>query len=273
MPTNPDTPLASEFLEPLDDREGPALRQSTAQRDAAVRAAVDRALPVRRQVFERRRLSVLLVAAALAIPGIGLALILGHPWSAASAPTPTPTTTGGASLVPSAPREAPRSPPLEPLPEPPGEVDSPDEPAAPTTPEAGASAPTRGAQPANAQDSLLLANQLRREGRWADAAKAYSRIARVYPGTAQGSVASLAAASLHLEHLNDPRGALGLYQAARKSAGLSAEAELGIANSYRALGDRAGEIAALRRLVSAHPEGLLQQRAQRRLDALLAAKP
>jgi tetratricopeptide (TPR) repeat protein len=121
---------------------------------------------------------------------------------------------------------------------------------------------------ASAADSLKAANELRRQGRWAEAENAYSEIARGYPGSSQGSVAALAAASLRLEHLNDARGALALYQASLRTAGLSAEAELGIANCYRALGERDKEIAALKRLVSAYPKALFRKRVQSRLKAL-----
>jgi tetratricopeptide (TPR) repeat protein len=86
-------------------------------------------------------------------------------------------------------------------------------------------------------------------------------------------VAALAAASLHLEHLNDAHGALALYQRSLRTSGLSAEAELGIANCYRALADREREIAALRRLITAYPGSLFHERAARRLQALQATRP
>jgi tetratricopeptide (TPR) repeat protein len=120
---------------------------------------------------------------------------------------------------------------------------------------------------------LKTANQLRRQGRWADAERAYSEVLVTYGATAQGPVAALAAASLRLEHLGDPQGALRLYQTALRSSSLSAEAELGIANCYRALGDRDAEMRALRRLVATHPHAAFHERAAARLRALEAGKP
>ena len=125
----------------------------------------------------------------------------------------------------------------------------------------------------SAADLLKAANQLRRQGQWAEAERAYANIARHYGASAQGPVAALAAASLRLEHLSDPRGALRLYQSAKKAPSLSAEAELGVANCYRALGDREAEIAALRRVTAAHPEALFHDRAVRRLQTLESQTP
>jgi hypothetical protein len=64
-----------------------------------------------------------------------------------------------------------------------------------------------------------------------------------------------------------------LYQAALRASSLAAEAQLGIADCYRALGDRGAEIAALRRLSAEHPEALFHERALHRLQALEAGKP
>jgi tetratricopeptide (TPR) repeat protein len=76
-----------------------------------------------------------------------------------------------------------------------------------------------------------------------------------------------------LEHLGDPKGALRLYQSALRASSLSAEAELGIANSYRALGDRDGEIRTLERLVIAYPNAAFREQVEARLRTLEAKKP
>jgi tetratricopeptide (TPR) repeat protein len=125
----------------------------------------------------------------------------------------------------------------------------------------------------SAADSLKAANKLRGKGRWSEAAQAYSRIARRYPSSAQGSVAALAAAALYLEHLGDPNTALRYYQRSLKTAGLSAEAQYGIANCYRALGNRQAEARWLDRLVKSVPGGLYSDRAQRRLRVLEGSEP
>ena len=87
-------------------------------------------------------------------------------------------------------------------------------------------------------------------------------------------VAQLASATLHLEHLGDARGALATYRralAARPGGELGEEARWGVAEATRALGDRAGEAAALAAFLDAHPGSALAPAAQRRLAALSSA--
>lgn len=140
-----------------------------------------------------------------------------------------------------------------------------------SAPSSSVRSPPPNGRPASVADALQAANELRRQARWADAARAYSRIATDYRATAQGSVAALAAAALHLEHLHDARGALRLYQAALAARGVAAEAQLGIADCYHVLGDRDAEVSALDRYVSDYPAALSRERAARRLSALQGA--
>jgi tetratricopeptide (TPR) repeat protein len=267
MSVHPDSLSDDALLEVLDDRAGPSLPLSEREAEARVQAAVLRALPAGGKPFLRRRSPALLLAAALAVTGVSAAFVLTRSGFTGAATDAAP--------VPANPRAelAPRSgsqqklevaPPVVPEPSPVSD--------APDVVSSSGSERGSGAR-SNPLDLLKAANQLRGQGRWAEAERAYAHIASSYGGTAQSPVAALAAASLRLEHLNDPRGALRLYQAALRAPSLSAEAELGIADCYRALGDRAAEIAALRRLTSAHPEALFHERAQRRLQALEARKP
>lgn len=255
MSVNPDSLSDGALLEVLDERAGPALPLSEREAEAAVQAALGRALPARGKPFLRRRRSALLLAAALGVTGISAALVLTRSGLVGSRTKGVPVPARPASAL--ATRTSSSAVPLAASARPP--VSDAPEPVSSNGSERVASART------NALDSLKAANQLRRQGRWADAERAYAQIG--------SPVAALAAASLRLEHLNDPRGALRLYQSALRASSLSAEAELGIADCYRALGDRGAEIAALRRLTSAHPDALFHQRALRRLSALEAGKP
>jgi tetratricopeptide (TPR) repeat protein len=258
MPVNSDPPLEGVLLEPLDDRDGPARRISAEEFDAAVEAAVDRALLPRRRLG--RKLPLLLAAAALCVTGLSAALFVTRPpWAGFSSSASTPpaardtrapgVTPPVASNPPAASAEPPAVAPVK------------------------AQGPAASARSPSAADLLQTANQLRRLGRWAEAERTYAQVASSYGGTSQGPVAALAAASLRLEHLGDPRGALRLYQTARRVSSLAAEAELGIANSYRALGEREAEIGALRRVVSAYPQAMFREQAAARLKALEAGKP
>lgn len=262
-------------LERLDEGAGPARRLSAEESEAAVQAALERAFPVRRAPFLRRRLSLLLIAAALGVTGLSAALVLTQ-----RARLGAPVTKIGPLPVGVSAQQAPRAKPgpqreaqpsSNPEPLAASEPPSSAEPAHPAF--ASGSERLPSARASSALDLLKTANQLRRQGRWADAERAYAQIASGYGSTAQGPVAALAAASLRLEHLGDPRGALRLYQTALRASSLSAEAELGIAECYRALGQRDAEVAALRRLTSAHPQALFRERALRRLRALEGEKP
>lgn len=255
MPVNPDSLSDDALLEVLDERKGPALPLSERETEALLQAALDRALPARAAPFFRRRSFALLLAAALFMTGISAALVLKRSGSIGSRPSalaPQPSSGQKLEVRPSSsavPKAVPERAPVG---------DAPEE-------KSSMGAEHASSAHANTLDLLKAANQLRRQGRWADAERAYAQI--------PSPVAALAAASLRLEHLNDPRGALRLYQSALRASSLSAEAELGIADCYRALGDRAAEIAALRRLTSAHPDALFHERALRRLQALEAGKP
>src|SRR5581483_180821 len=99
----------------------------------------------------------------------------------------------------------------------------------------------------------------------------YQRVLRAPEGGAAAYVAQVASASLHLEHLGDPRGALRLYRSALRAqpAGpLAEEVRSGIAEACRATGDRPAEAQALRDLLTHHPGSLLRGRAEERLRAL-----
>lgn len=124
-----------------------------------------------------------------------------------------------------------------------------------------------------AEDLLRLANEHRRARRWAEADEVYQRVMKRYRGTAAAQVAQLASAALHLEHLGQPQEALRLYRGAvrgRTRGPMAEEAQYGVAEACRALGDVAGEAQALRGYLRlpASADSPMRQRAQARLSAL-----
>lgn len=90
---------------------------------------------------------------------------------------------------------------------------------------------------ATASDLLAEANRARRESQWERAASLYERVMRSQAD--ESYAATVALASLRLEHFDDPKGALALYERAladRPGGSLSSRAEAGAARCRRALG-------------------------------------
>jgi tetratricopeptide (TPR) repeat protein len=124
-----------------------------------------------------------------------------------------------------------------------------------------------------AKDWLARANELRQARRWKRAHATYLHVARSAPGSHEAYVAAVAAASLRLHQLGQPRGALRLYRQAiaRRPAGaLTEEARYGVAEAYRAVGNESAEVQALQSFVASHPGSPLRRAADARLDALRA---
>jgi hypothetical protein len=127
--------------------------------------------------------------------------------------------------------------------------------------------------PANApvEDIVAYANQERKEKRWRAAEALYERVMRDHAGTDAAAIATVASASLHLDRLADPVGALRRYLQAlrlRPDGPLAEEARWGLAETHRALGDKAAERSALRAFLAAHPRSVNAARARKRLTEL-----
>jgi hypothetical protein len=119
-----------------------------------------------------------------------------------------------------------------------------------------------------ATDLLREANRLRARGRWQEAERAYAEVMRGRPGNSESSVAALAAASLRLEHLGDPTGALRLYESVTHQGVLVEEALLGVARCHRAVGNSALEAQTLKLLIARRPQPFVLEEARRRLSEL-----
>jgi outer membrane protein assembly factor BamD (BamD/ComL family) len=91
------------------------------------------------------------------------------------------------------------------------------------------------------------------------------------PNGMPAAVARVAAAELRLEQFGDIAGAEQLYRQAKTRGGeLTAEAQFGLAQVYRARAETARERSALEEFVARHPESPLVAAARRRLQALEA---
>lgn len=120
---------------------------------------------------------------------------------------------------------------------------------------------------------MRRANRLRNRERWAQAERAYRRVYEAHPDSLSAYVARVAAASLRLEHMNDPGGARRIWaqaRAMRPGGSLDVEILQGIATSSRQLGDHAREADALRALVEQHAGTRAARRAEQRLRRLAA---
>jgi tetratricopeptide (TPR) repeat protein len=125
------------------------------------------------------------------------------------------------------------------------------------------------------EDIVALANQQRKEKRWRAAEALYERVMRDHARTDAAAIATVASASLHLDHLADPAGALRRFRKAlrlRPDGPLAQEARWGLAETHRALGDVEAERAALEHFLSAHPRSVNAARARQRLTELGAGR-
>jgi tetratricopeptide (TPR) repeat protein len=124
-----------------------------------------------------------------------------------------------------------------------------------------------------ADDRLAAANALRGERRYREAIGAYLQVIELDPDGMPAAVARVAAAEMRLEHFGDVAGAEQLYRQAKTRGGeLTAEAQFGLAQVFRARAETGRERRALEEFVARHPQSPLVAAARRRLQALEAAQ-
>ena len=264
-------------LPTLDDQPGPAEPLSMSAQQALVAAALDAAFPLPSaagtavqpesvpRLWARRRF---LLGGAAAIIGTGAAL-----WQRSKGP---PSRSAGLdrAITPSTARGSASPDAAEPI-----TPDAGTAAGSPSTATLDAEAATDAssvARPAakkasEASDLLQRANERRRQQRFAEAVALYLQIIRRYPRSEAAYVARVSAAMLYVERLRDPQRAQRLFQAAlvqQPRGPLNEEARWGLAESYRALGQRAQERAALKDFLLHHPQALVRSQAERRLQLL-----
>jgi len=120
------------------------------------------------------------------------------------------------------------------------------------------------------EDLMAAANAARKHKEWQRADDLYLEVVKDHAQSPSAQVALVASATLHLEHLGDPRGAMKRFRAAigRVSGPLAEEARYGLAEAYRALGDRAAEAKALDEFLDEHGDSPLADRARERRGEL-----
>jgi hypothetical protein len=247
-----------------------------------------------------------LAATKLAVLAGGAVAVAVAGWVALRAPAaqvpsaaPVAIAPSGAPPLPAAPPPPP-PPPIEtavPIVEP--AIDSPPLPEPRTSPPAERatrprtpSSPAKGAKPAAGsrgrrppastvaaatapEDLLAAANAARAAHRWREADALYARVASGAPAELAQQTALVASASLHLEHLGDPAGALRRFRAALAAGphdALAEDARWGLAEAARATGNVTAEAAALDDFVVHHASSPRAARARTRRTELGATR-
>jgi hypothetical protein len=269
------------WLPPLDAQPGPASRISRARAANIVSLAMGfetrSRIDVKRPRPRQRAWAkvAFLSAAAFVLPVTVVAGAVRFVSARRSMPAaliiaarPAPPHVEPKTPPPHAAVEAPVAAPIETAPAvEPAPVETPRSP----EPRAKA-APVHAAAPeASPRDMLQQANDLRAQRQWLAAMQIYEKTFHMFPGRAEAYSATVAAGVLRLDQLGDPKGALALFNSAvraRPRGPLAEEARWGVIQAFRALGDRASEMAALQEFVTLHPQSLLAWRALARLREL-----
>ncbi|MBN9164456.1 MAG: tetratricopeptide repeat protein [Myxococcales bacterium] len=228
----------------LDSEAGPASPLATDEAKALASKIVDRALPTAGTGLALRSSRSL-----FAIAGVGGALaVLGLAYSVRSSECVDGTCAG--PTIAAAPASSiiatPEQPAIDSAPTAPATIDSVSVDAlpnavapSPSTAPAPAKVSDPSARPREtASDLLAEANRPRGQREWARAAALYERV--LGSQVDESYAATVALASLRLEHLGDPRGALALYERAlssRPGGALSVQAQAGAARCRRVLGE------------------------------------
>jgi tetratricopeptide (TPR) repeat protein len=244
-------------LLPLDGAPGPARAISEPEARAIVTSVIETADRGRK----KSRSNLVPIAAALTI-ALGASLAVASFYAARrleppAVIAPKPQSTPETALE----REPDPEPALEEDLEP--EIDAESEPQ--TEP---VFAPPKDRK--TAEDLLERANRFRAERKPRVAEKIYLKVLRRFPQSDAAYVAAIATASIRLEELGNPQGALRLYRRAialRPSGALDAEARFGLAEALRTIADPA-EKEALRDFLSRHPSSPYATKAKKRLEEL-----
>jgi hypothetical protein len=241
--------MKPEWLEDfeLDNEAGPAAPLGSSETQALARRAVDQALAPAALGTQLQRswwhYAGFGAGGALTMVSIFFVVNTTDARCAGGACDDRPAVVTAPSGLPaaSAHAPAPERAPIEPQPIESVSVTAlPNAPSAPVTSSRGvAAAVAERIEPpfATASDLLAEANRARRESHWERAASLYERVMRSQAD--ESYAATVALASLRLEHFDDPKGALALYERAladRPGGPLASRARAGAARCRRALG-------------------------------------
>jgi hypothetical protein len=233
------------------------------------------------------------VSAAKGVGTVKLALLIGGAagiafatWAglrSSASPRAAPAQVVAAVTAPP-PVAAPPPPPVEAPTDQPAaddpdvELGAPDDPAPPHAAKPARRGRARVPRPAAVasapEDLLATANAARAAHHWRKADALYARVVSGDPTELATQAALVASASLHLEHLGDPAGAARRFRAALAAGpgdALAEDARWGLAESARATGDPAAELAALDEFIAHHAGSPRAARARVRRGELKAA--
>jgi TolA-binding protein len=132
------------------------------------------------------------------------------------------------------------------------------------------------APPPSASELFARANEARRAQRNAEAVNLFRKLGRTYPGSREEIASRVSLGRLLLDRLNDPRGALRLfdnYLVASPNGTLAQEARVGRALCLRRLGRNREEARAWRAILERHPNSIHSRRARHRLEELGHPQP
>lgn len=118
----------------------------------------------------------------------------------------------------------------------------------------------------------LLADCLRKQGRYREAVETYRRVIALGPSPDADRARFLAAALLQ-DRLQDPQGAIALLEAFDKSQVVSPEAQLRLARALVAVGQVARARAILEALLRQHPASTIAAEARRLLSGTVSDEP
>ena len=257
----------------LDGAAGPAVPIDDARAAAIVGGALDRVFApggggggaagsAAGGGFGAKMMAGALAAAALA----GTAWWLLRPEepipAAASVPMPV-VAAAPAPVVEPLPPPVPEEAPVVVIPVPAPEAEHPEHEQKPDKPKIEA-------KQKSVDDLMAEANAARKARKWKKADALYLEVVHDHAQSPSAQVALVASATLHLEHLGDPRGAMQRFRAAigRVSGPLAEEARYGLAEAHRALGDKRAEQKALDEFLEHHADSPLAERARERRDEL-----
>ncbi|MCA9582389.1 MAG: tetratricopeptide repeat protein [Myxococcales bacterium] len=126
--------------------------------------------------------------------------------------------------------------------------------------------------PVPSAGELFEQGRARRTARsYAEARDAFEELVRRYPTSAEAQVARISLGNLYLTQFRDPKRAertFASYLRHESHTSLAAEARVGLAESFRLRGDRQGEVAAWKEVLSHHPGSIHARKAVVRLREL-----
>ena len=252
-----DRELAQSLL-PLDEEAGPAQPRTSAELDAAVESALQKAALTAPSAPPTPSVPPHIWAPLTVLSAAAISWLLWPASPAITPPAPAPVEI----IAPTPAIEAPAVPEVIEEVAPPAPVIAP----APLT--------ARRVESTSPEDLLARANTLRIAHRWREASETYDDVIARAPSSRSAYVARLSAASIALDQLHAPRRALALYRAAAEAdLDLDPQAEHGLSRALRALDDTDGERAVLTRLLATHPTSPLSGVARQRLNELTSETP